>query len=111
MGSEMTFRSLWEKSYFEYLDSNSEVSKFYSESLRVPYVANKKTGRLRNYIPDLLVEYIDGSRQIIEIKPTRFLTKLANIKKFNAARLYCADNGITFVIVTEKDLKSLGLLK
>lgn len=105
-----TFRSSWEKAYFEYLDRQPEVIAFLSEGLKIPYVSNTRTGRLRNYIPDLLVTYSDGRKNLIEIKPKKRLTQPKNVKKFAAARDWCLRNGCIFVLITEIDLKGLGLL-
>jgi len=85
MGVIMTYRSGWELVYFQWLDTISTVAKFYSESIKIPYVANKKTGKIRNYIPDLLVVYTDGTRKLIEIKPKSKLLQTTNVKKFRAA--------------------------
>lgn len=110
-GGECTYRSGWEKEYFEHLDANIDVRSYVSEGLKIPYVSNKRTGKMRNYIPDLLVTYADGRRSLIEIKPKRRLTKPTNIKKFAAARVWCTMNSCDFVILTEDHLKALGLLK
>lgn len=110
MKVEMTYRSGWELAYFQYLDTQSDVAEFYSESIKIPYVSNQKTKKTRNYIPDLLVVYVDGSKKLIEIKPKSKLDQAINVKKFNAARQWCTGLGTEFVIVTEVELKSLGLL-
>jgi hypothetical protein len=110
MGVEMTYRSGWELAYFQYLDSHADVAQFYSESLKIPYVSNQKTKKTRNYIPDLLVIFTDGSKKLVEIKPKSKLTQATNVKKFNAARQWCTSQETEFVIVTEVELKSLGLL-
>ncbi len=109
MKVDMTFRSGWEKSYFAWLDDNPEVVAFYSEPFRIPYVSNVRSGKARNYIPDLLIEYKD-KKVLVEIKPSRRVNQLVNQKKFAAARQWCIMNGVEFVIVTEKELKQLGLL-
>lgn len=109
MKVEMTYRSGWELRFFMYLDSLPEVVAFYSEPFKIPYVANKTTGRTRNYIPDLLIEYAD-KKVLLEIKPKNKLTKRINIKKFHVAREWCMVNAATFEIVTEVELKALGLL-
>jgi len=106
-----TFRSSWEKAYFEHLDGRSDVTSYVSEGLKIPYVSNVRTGRFRNYIPDLLVTYADGRRELIEIKPKKRLTQPKNVKKFAAAREWCLRNGCLFVLLTEIDLKGLGLIK
>jgi len=105
-----TFRSSWEKAFFVYLDANPKVVAYASEGLKIPYVSNVRTGRQRNYIPDLLVTYDDGHRELIEIKPKKRLTQPKNVKKFAAARDWCLRNGCLFVLLTEIDLKGLGLI-
>jgi len=108
MNIEMTYRSSWELFYFQYLDSNIEVLKYYSESLRIPYVANVRSGRVRNYIPDLLIEY-ETKKILVEIKPSSKLMHRTNVKKFAAARNFCIINNIEFMIITEIELRKLGL--
>lgn len=105
-----TFRSSWEKAYFEYLDRNPDIVSFLSEGLKIPYISNVRTGRFRNYIPDLFVMYVDGRKELIEIKPKKRLTQPKNVKKFAAAREWCLHNGCSFVLLTEIDLKALGLI-
>lgn len=110
MGVEMTYRSGWELVYFQHLDSDENVKEFFSEPFKIPYVSNVRSKKLRNYIPDLLVVFVDGSRKLIEVKPTSKLDQPVNVKKFNAARQWCNDQATEFVLVTEVDLKRLGLL-
>lgn len=92
------------------MDSNVDVVAYASEGLKIPYVSNVRTGRFRNYIPDLLVTYADGRRELIEIKPKKRLSQPKNVKKFAAARDWCLRNNCSFVLLTEVDLKGLGLI-
>jgi hypothetical protein len=110
MNANFVSRSSWERAYFKYLDENPEVIAYYVEYAKVPYVSNKGTGKVRNYIPDLIIEYADR-KEMVEIKPVKQLNKLVNIKKFDAARTWCATLGMTFRIVTEIELKKLNLIK
>lgn len=109
-GGLCTYRSLWEKSFFEYLDKSDNVECFYSEKIKIPYISNKKSGKVRNYIPDVLVIYKDTKNSVIEIKPKCYLLKAINLKKFAAAKLWCDNNDCNFVILTEVELKNMGLL-
>lgn len=111
MGTVMTYRSSWELAYFQWLDSCTNVAQFFSESIKIPYVTNKRSGKTRNYIPDLFVIYTDGTKKLIEIKPKSKLLQATNVKKFIAARQWCTDQNMEFVVLTEVDLKLLGLLK
>jgi hypothetical protein len=104
------YRSGWELAYFQYLDTNDHVLSYKYESLKIPYVSNVRAGKVRNYIPDLLVLYTDGHEVMIEIKPKKKLVQAAVKKKLEAAKEYCAAHGLTLEIITELELKVLGLL-
>ncbi len=103
-------RSGWEYAYFQYLDNNINVKSYEYESLKIPYLSNKKTGKIRTYIPDFFITFIDDSKLIVEIKPKRFLEKLQIKKKINAAKEYAQKNGIQFIVLTEDGLKLLNLI-
>lgn len=103
-------RSGWEYAYFQYLDNNQDVKSYEYESLKIPYLSNKKSGKIRNYIPDFIITYIDGTVLIVEIKPKRFLEKLQIKKKLIAAKEYAEKNKIQFKVLTEDDLNALNLI-
>ncbi len=93
-----------------WLDANPHVTSYRYEPYAVSYVSNVKSGKMRKYYPDFEVTMVDGSVKLVEIKPKKKMTQLRNIKKFAAASAMCALKGMTFQIVTEVDLKALGLL-
>jgi hypothetical protein len=103
-------RSGWEYAYFQYLDNNLNVKSYEYESLKIPYLSNKKTGKIRNYIPDFFIIFTDDSKSIVEIKPKRFLEKLQIKKKINAAKEYALKNKIQFIVLTEDSLKLLNVI-
>jgi hypothetical protein len=103
-------RSGWEYAYFQYLDKNQDVKSYEYESLKIPYLSNKKSGKIRNYIPDFLITFTNDSKLIVEIKPKRFLDKLQVKKKINAAKEYAEKNGIQFIVLTEDSLKLLNVI-
>lgn len=109
-GRTHEYRSGWEARYFAHLDADPSILTWDYESLRIPYVSNTKSIRMRTYIPDLLVERSDGTKALIEIKPARKVDQAMNVKKFAAARFWCAERGMTFEVVTEVELKALGLM-
>ena len=108
---ECRYRSGWEFSYMIYLDNNKDVLTWSYEKTIIPYVSNVKTGKLRKYYPDFMIEHTDGTRQLVEIKPSRKLHHRTVAKKLVSAGDWCRANGVTLVIVTEVELKTLGLLK
>lgn len=75
------YRSGWEKTVAEFLDSNPEVVSYEYESLMVPYVM---AGRGHTYYPDFLVRYKSGRTVIVEVKrQDKLATKKVMLK--NAA--------------------------
>ena len=104
------YRSGWELAYMIWLDASPAVLNYEYESLKIPYVSNIKTGKLRNYIPDFLVRYVDGRICLVEVKPIKRLTTLPVKKKLGAAQQWASAHGVTLEIVTEHTLKGYGLL-
>lgn len=93
-----------------WLDAEPTVTSWSYESFTIEYVSNRK-GRVRKYIPDFLVMYADSRVQLVEIKPTNRLLRPTNVKKLAAARVWCSENNTELAIVTEVELKALGLFK
>lgn len=121
-----TYRSLWERQAFRYLDEHSNVVKWSSEEVVIPYRC-KTDGKLHRYFTDLYIEMSDGNKFIIEIKPkaqtkepkkrsrktkkyiNEVMTYVKNQSKWEAAEEYCADRGWKFAVWTEETLKGLGI--
>jgi phage-related protein len=94
----------------QFLDESAEVATWEYESFKIEYVSNKKSGRVRKYIPDFRVTFVDGTISIVEIKPSKRLVQATVKKKIVAAEEWCALNNCKFKVVTEHELKNLGLL-
>lgn len=100
------YKSSYELAYLEKLEKSSKVVKFIYEPFEVPYVDfyNKS----RNYIPDFMVLYEDGSVLITEIKPEAMLEDFDVQAKAKAARKYIKDQysdiNMEYQFVTEKNL-------
>lgn len=94
----------------QWLDVNPDVQAYEYESFKIAYLSNKRTGKMRNYIPDLLIHYVDGSRRLVEVKPSSKVGQLTNKKKLEVAKEWCDEHSVTLEIVTELTLKGLGLL-
>jgi len=97
------YRSSYELSYFQYLDNNDNILEYDVEPFRIPYEFSGS----RNYIPDTLIIYNNGSRELVEVKPSALLSQPKNAAKIIAGRSYCDVNNIVFVVITEEDLESL----
>ena len=109
-GQVCRYRSGWELQYMQYLDVDTTVLAYVYEPFKLPYVSNTRSGRLRGYIPDLLVTRTDGRRELVEIKPSRKVNHVTVQKKLKAAQIWCNLNGVALVVITEIQLKGLGLL-
>ena len=116
---EPTYRSSWEFAFMQFCDNNPAVVQWASEAIRVNY-RNPFTGKNTIYVPDFLIIYMDknGKRhgEVVEIKPSKETTMEAaksqrdkaavalNMFKWEAARKFCAAQGLRFRIVNEQDI-------
>lgn len=110
-GQECHYRSGWELAYMQFLDTDPDTVGYRYEDVSIPYLSNKATGKMRTYWPDFLVQKRDGEQFLIEIKPKRKLDQARVQKKLKAAALWCQAHRVTLVVLTEQELKHLGLLK
>jgi hypothetical protein len=123
--TNIIFRSSWELTVFRWLDNQSNVINWASESVIVPY-HDPVSNRQRRYFPDLYVKFRhkDGSikDQLWEIKPEKqtrepevrkkitkgYIAEIAtygtNQAKWEAATKFCENLGWDFMMITEKDL-------
>jgi hypothetical protein len=98
-GKSIHYRSGLEKKYYELLDQDDDVVAFYTEIMRVPYYFK---GEMKTYLPDLIIQFVDGHKEVWEIKPSSMTTLAINEAKWAYAVKYCEDRGIKFSIWTEK---------
>jgi len=103
----INYRSSWELIVARYLDSDPLVEKYEYESLKIPYISNKKTKKTRNYIPDFLVFYTDGRKVLIEVKRTSALTQKIVIKKAEAAKEWATKNDCQYCFWTDRIIRVL----
>lgn len=110
VAGECKYRSSWELKYMLYLDACVDVASWSYEKTIIEYVSNQKTKKIRKYYPDFFIEFKDGSRKLIEIKQKRKLEQAAVKKKASAARAWCVEHGATYELLTEIELKNMGLI-
>lgn len=126
--TNIIYRSLLERRFMVYCDTNNAILKWSSEEVVIPYVS-PIDNRWHRYFVDFWVQYRDGSgalrSSLIEVKPAsqtkepkrlptgqkptrRFLNEVmtwgVNQAKWKAATEYCSDRKWDFKILTEKDL-------
>lgn len=103
-GEKFKYRSGYELNVYEALEELNECVKFHGESFKVPYFF---LGKSHNYIPDLSIQFNDGSIEIWEIKPSNQTSYDKNKAKWEACNIYCEQRGWKFKVKTEKGIKEL----
>jgi len=107
------YRSSWEKATTRWLDQNHDIKSFTYEPFYIPYwlIRGNEYKQKHHYIPDFLVEYNDGTKELWEIKPLIYANTEKARQKQIAAEEYCKLNGINgYRILTKEDLKSMNIL-
>lgn len=121
------YRSGLELKSFRYLDNNSNILTWGSESIVIPYIS-PKDGKMHRYFVDLVASLKDRNdgkikKILIEVKPdkqtkpptitakkkqsTMLYEKYqyaVNLAKWDAARQWAKNKGYTFIILSEKHL-------
>ena len=110
-GFELTFkagkifcRSSWEKRFAKVLDSDENVKKFTLEEFCLPYEdknGNKKYTRI-----DFFIIYVNGEKEIVEIKPKKLINYGNNVLKIKAIKEFCKKEKIKFRVLGEKGLEN-----
>ena len=115
-----TYRSSWEFAFMKFCDENPSIQAWASEAVKIPF-RNPLTGKMTIYVPDFFIQYKTKKGknmvELIEVKPDNQVTmesagkskhnQLAvalNMAKWEAARAYCKSKGLSFRVVTEKDM-------
>lgn len=116
-------RSSWETKTMNFLDGNVNVLMWASEEFNIKYVS-PLDNKVHRYFCDFLAKMRlrDGSTRtyLIEVKPNKecsvpttknkkqFLiemqTYLVNQAKWEAARAFCTQKGLTFLVLDEYDI-------
>lgn len=128
--TKVTYRSSWELFFMHWLDLNPNVVSWSSETVVVKYYS-KLEDKHRRYFIDFEVRFADGTIVWYEIKPSkqtvppkepknktlkainRFKREREvfniNLDKWENASNEARKNGIKFRVVTEMDLKNIGM--
>lgn len=92
------YRSGFERDIYGLLEQDKDVVAYYAEPYKIPYHHN---GKWHNYVPDIRVEFTDGSVELWEIKPANQTHYEVNKAKFAAAHNYSENLGWKFNVITE----------
>jgi len=124
--TKVFFRSLWERQTFRWADECSDIIKWSSEEIVVPYIC-KTDNKVHRYFVDLKLTFKDGRIFLIEIKPQKetqppkqpvkktrkyineVMTFVKNQSKWEAANKFAEKRGWEFQVWHEGTLKGLGI--
>lgn len=117
-----TYRSAWELKAMVFFDTDDRILQWASEPFAIEYVCQVRKTKHR-YFPDFLIKFKNASGQeeiwMVEIKPEkqsappkrqgkRWLQEMnvwkINESKWMAAKAYCEERGIRFVVMGETAL-------
>ena len=121
----IVYRSLWERKFMVFCDKNPNVIEWGSEEIVIPY-RSPIDGRFHRYYVDFYIKITTKSNEVkkylIEIKPKKqtipppqekkqtkvwkdkALTFCKNKAKWEAAKEWCEDRQMEFLILTEDHL-------
>lgn len=103
-GKIMHYRSSYELDVFECLEILGDVLCYDVEPFYIEYIHK---GKIHKYYPDILVKYIDGNVELIEIKPSNQTNLEVNKSKWSYAESYCINRGWKFEVYTENRINQL----
>lgn len=103
-GKVLPYRSGMEEKVYKLLDQHDDVLSFDYEPFQVDYIHK---GQAHKYIPDIFVTFLDGHRELWEIKPSSQTHLEVNKNKWLAANDACEKRGWEFKVLTEKRIEQL----
>lgn len=94
------YDSSWELQYMLELELDSIIRNWTRHhGLRIAY--KKWWGSSGRYEPDFLVELVDGSKELREIKGEHLFTDLNTARKLKAGEAFCRAHSMKFRVVTK----------
>lgn len=112
------YRSSYEKIFIGWLENNKNVKYWGSECFGIPYIS-ALDNKQHTYYPDYIIEFANGDKMVVEIKPYNQTYKpvnenswankeyIRNISKWKYAKEYCEQRGYKFKILTENTIYRL----
>ena len=121
----IVYRSLWERKFMVYCDTNENILEWFSEEIAVPY-RSPIDNKIHRYFPDFYIKVKESNGQIkkyiVEIKPKKQTLEpipqkrktkgyiyevyeyAKNQAKWKAAKEFCKDRQWEFRVFTEDHL-------
>jgi len=104
-GRILGYRSGLEEKLYKILDQHDNVASFYEEPFGIDYIHQ---GKAHKYIPDLFITFMDGHKELWEVKPTSQTDLEQNKNKWKAAQEACKIRGWKFEVFTEQRIEKLA---
>ena len=98
---DIKYQSSYELRAYIKLEKDLSVLSYKKCDFSIPYSFKNEIHR---YFPDVLVEYTNGNKTLIEVKPKALLTNEKVVAKHQALVEYCNQLGIKCATWTESDL-------
>ena len=93
------YQSGLEDRMMQRLEDDTNVRRWMKRhGISIPWIDGQK--HQRRYVPDFLVEYMDGTRAIIEVKDPSRVDSPDVQRKRKAAEIWCKQRGMEYVIAT-----------
>lgn len=99
---EIFYRSSYELFFATRLSMCNKVKTFDLEPFIVKF---ESCGKIKYTRIDFFIEFIDGSKAIVEVKPSRLIS--ANIEKISAMQQYATTNSLKFAVFTENNMSDV----
>jgi hypothetical protein len=96
-GLDHYHRSSWELRHMHDMDSDPVVTTYLNEPFSIPY---EWEGSRHRYVPDFVVTYSDGHRELHEVGVKKLKDSPRSLAKQRAAEQYCLDHGLSFRVVS-----------
>lgn len=122
---KLNYKSSLELKCLRYCDMNIHVKCYGLEPFCIPYLS-AKDGKIHRYFIDFFIEFSNGQKFLVEVKSSgetrepkmpgkktekailnyqkALQTYAVNKSKWASATQFCKEKGLTFIILTEKEL-------
>ena len=93
------YQSDMERRMMDRLETDPTVKKWMKRhGISIPWIDGQK--HQRRYVPDFLVEYIDGHKSILEVKDPSRVDSDEVKRKRKSAEMWCKRRGMEYVVAT-----------
>jgi len=97
----VSFRSSWELAAMMFWDDQNNIFSYEYE----PFIF--KIGENRRTVPDFLLVYLDGKREIVEIKPTPISNLPTISEKLDLTRKLVEELGLSYNLIGNEDIDEM----